>query len=344
MNGRSRTPRVRIRTPRVRIRTPRVRIRTPRVRIRTRCGAAGAAAAALLLVAGCATVPVRPAAQWLGALPDNATLYVSLDVERSVDVLRAALERAGPESREVGPMLERTDRLYAAVERADPSSPARLSLVALGSYPAGLIRSRLCSSRSWETVKSSAGTYYVSAKAGVQVGVPKGYAVLVSTGAIETLLARFAAPVAPPLPAEVAEGMERADMVLYLPELPGGLPGAPGGAALPIREVWLDVRRTADRYDVAGTCNTATERDARSLVLLARLALVAWMRAQNLPDPIERLKTVTVTSEGAQVKLAGLSFAKDELVPVLLSLAGMTAPGGWEAAPGAGAGTGGAGT
>jgi hypothetical protein len=211
----------------------------------------GTAVAVLLLVAGCATAPVRPASQWLGALPGDAMLYLSLDVGRSADVLRAALERAGPETREVGPMLERTDRLYAAVEKAASSSPARLSLLALGSYPAGLIRSRLCGSRSWNTVKSTAGTYYVSTKAGLQVGVPKGYAVLVSTGAIETLLARFAAPVAPPLPAEVAEDMERADLVLYLPELPGGLPGTPGGAvSLPIREVWLDARRSGEVYTV----------------------------------------------------------------------------------------------
>ena len=149
-------------------------------------------------------------------------------------------------------------------------------------------------------------------------------------------LARFGAPVAPPLPAEVAEDMERADLVLYLPELPGGLPGAAGGAALPIREVWLDARRTADRYDVAGTCNTATERDARSLVLLLRLALVAWLRTQNLTDAAERLKAVTVAAEGAQVKLAGLSFTKDELVPLLLSVVGSKAPAGGETAPGAG--------
>jgi len=265
-------------------------------------------------------------------------------VERSADVIGAALEKAGPDAREIGPLLERTHRLYGAVEavpspapgKAAASSPARVSAVALGSYPAVLMRSRLCGSRSWDTVTSPAGRYYVSAKAGVQVGVPNGYAVLVSTGAIETMLARFGAPVAPPLPAEVAEDMERADLVLYLPELPGGLPGAAGGAALPIREVWLDARRTADRYDVAGTCNTATERDARSLVLLLRLALVAWLRTQNLTDAAERLKAVTVAAEGAQVKLAGLSFTKDELVPLLLSVVGSKAPAGGETAPGAG--------
>jgi hypothetical protein len=161
--------------------------------------------------------------------------------------------------------------------------------------------------------------------------VPGAYAVLVSTGSIEALLARFAAPIAPAMPPEAAEGMDSADLCLYLPELPGGLPtgaggaaGAAGSAALPIREVWLEARRTADRYEVEGTCNTASERDARSLVLLVRLALVAWMRSQELADVSGRLRNVTVAADGLQVKLAGLSFGKDEIAPVLLALAAGT--------------------
>ncbi|OHD72741.1 MAG: hypothetical protein A2177_04940 [Spirochaetes bacterium RBG_13_68_11] len=291
------------------------------VKARIAALAAGAAAAALLSMAGCATAPVRPSAQWLGVLPDSATLYVFLDVQRSADVLRSALEQAGPDMREVELLLERTDRLYASVEMAEGSA-SRVSVVALGSYPAGLIRSRLRGNRSWKTVKSPAGKYYVSSKAGLQVGVPGGYAVLASTGSIETLLARFAAPIAPAMPPEAAEGMDQTDLSLYLPELPGSLPGSLGGATLPIREVWLEARRAGDRYEVAGTCNTASERDARSLVLLLKLGLVAWMRSQELTDVSGRLSTVTVAADGAQVKLTGLYFAKEEIVPVLLALAG----------------------
>ena len=197
-----------------------------------------------------------------------------------------------------------------------------MSIVALGSYPAGLIRSRLCGSRSWTTVKSPVGTYYVYPKNGLQVSVPGGYAVLVSTGSMESLLARFAAPIAPAMPPDAADGMELADLCLYLPELPGGLAGVPGGADLPIREVWLEARRAGDRYDVTGTCNTASERDARSLVLLLKLGLVAWMRTQGLSDVTGRLKSVAVAADALQVKLSGLSFGKDEIVPVLLALAG----------------------
>ncbi len=187
-----------------------------------------------------------------------------------------------------------------------------------------MIRSKLCGSRAWETVKSPSGKYYTNGASGLQVSVPGPYAVLASAGSMEGLLARFAMPVAPAMPPEVAEDMESADVLLYLPELPGGLGGTAAGAAasLPIREIWLEARRDGDRYLVSGACNTASERDARGVVLVLRLGLVQWLRTQNLPDVSERLKSVTITADGSQVKLAGLSFAKEELVPVLLGLVG----------------------
>jgi hypothetical protein len=291
------------------------------------------AAALLLVLAGCATAPVRPAALWLGVLPDDATLYLSLDVPASADVIQGALQTADSGLREMGPLIERMSRLYAAVALAE-GSPPRLSAIALGSFPAGMIRSKLCGSRAWDTVKSASGKYYTNVKTGLQVSVPGPYAVLVSAGSMEGLLTRFEMPLAPAMPPEVAEDMESADLVLFLPSLPGGIGGA-AAANVPIREVWLEARREGDTYQVSGACNTASERDARSVVLLVKLGLVQWLRTQNLPDVGERLKTVTVSTDGQQVKLAGLAFGKDELVPVLLGLAGLSGGG-----TGAEAGTG----
>ena len=297
--------------------------------MKLRRAAAVGLAALLLALAGCATAPVRPAAQWLGVLPDDATLYLSLDVPASADVIQAALETADPELRQVGPLLDRMSRLYASVALAE-GSPPRLSAIALGSIPAGLIRSKLCGSRDWTTVKSASGKYYTNVKSGLQVSVPGPYAVLVSAGSIDGLMARFETPRAPAMPPEVAEDMESADLLLFLPELPGGLGGAAGAGtagataapSMPIREVWLEARRDGERYLVSGACNAASERDARGVVVLLRLGLVQWLRSQNLPDISERLKTVTVAADGLQVKLAGLAFGKDELVPVLLGLVG----------------------
>jgi hypothetical protein len=297
---------------------------------------AAGAAALMLALAGCATAPVRPAAQWLGVLPDDANLYLSLDVPASADVIQAALATASPDVREIGPLLQRMSRLYAAVILGE-GSPPRLSAIALGSFPAGMIRSKLCGSKAWDTVKSPPGKYYTNVKSGLQVSVPGPFAVLISAGSMDGLLARFAMPEAPALPPEVADDMETADLLLFLPELPGGLGGAAGtGAAtanLPIREVWLEAHRDGDRYLVSGTCNTASERDARSVVLLVKLGLVQWLRSQNLSDVSERLKTITVTADGQQVKLAGLAFGKDELVPVLLGMAGLSGGGIGAASP-----------
>ncbi len=77
--------------------------------MRFRHAAEAGAALVLLALAGCATAPVRPAAQWLGVLPDDATLYLSLDVPASADVIEAALPTAGADLRDIGPLL-REDR------------------------------------------------------------------------------------------------------------------------------------------------------------------------------------------------------------------------------------------
>jgi hypothetical protein len=297
--------------------------------VKLRHAVAAGAAALMLAFTGCATAPVRPAAHWLGVLPDDATLYLSLDVPASADVIQAALATANPDLREMKPLLERMSRLYAAVALSE-GTPPRLSAIALGSFPAGMIRSKLCGSRAWDTVKSPQGKYYTNVKSGLQVSVPGPYAVLISAGSMDGLLARFAIPLAPAMPPEVAEDMESADLLLYLPSLPGGLGGA---ANVPIHEVWLEARRDGDRYLVSGVCNTASERDARSVVLLARLGLVQWLRSQNLSDVSERLKTITVAAEGQQVKLAGLAFGKDELVPVLLGMTGLSGSGTGTASP-----------
>jgi hypothetical protein len=307
----------------------RARVRREGFLVTLRHAAAAGAAVLLLALAGCASAPVRPAAQWLGVLPDDATLYLSLDVPASADVIQAALQTASSDVRDMGPLLERMSRLYAAVALSE-GTPPRLSAIALGSFPAGMIRSKLCGSKAWDTVKSPSGKYYTNVKSGLQVSVPGPYAVLVSAGSMDGLLARFAMPLAPAMPPEVADDMESADLLLYLPSLPGGLGGAAGGTAaanVPIREVWLEARRDGDRYLVSGACNTASERDARSVVLLIKLGLVQWLRSQNLPDVSERLKAVTVAADGQQVKLAGLAFGKDELVPVLLGLAGLSGGG-----------------
>ncbi len=61
------------------------------------------------------------------------------------------------------------------------------------------------------------------------------------------------------------------------------------------------------------------EQKAKVVALAVRLGLVAWMRSQEVKEAAERLKTVTVSAAGLQVKLAGLRVTDEEIVPLFLS-------------------------
>ena len=110
--------------------------------------------------------------------------------------------------------------------------------------------------------------------------------------------------------------MEHADLVvLYLPELPGGI-GERGDPRRcpPIQEVWLSAAK-AHRVRGHGHREHGSEREAKLVALVLRLALVAWMRTQNLPNAAERLKAVSISADGTQVKLSGLASTMTRSCP-----------------------------
>lgn len=279
-----------------------------------------AAALVLLLLASCATVPQRTPSEWLGVLPEDATMYVSFSVTGSGDLLRKALKDAGPDFQDVGSLMDRTKRLVGAVTLAK-GAPARFDVAALGGYPSGIIGLRLHGNKEWKETSSPFGTYWQWSKAGLQMGIPNNGILLASNGGIERLLSRWASPIALTIPPDAARDMLNADFVLYMPQLPGNLTesAAQKGMSLPIQEVWMNAVKGKGGYELSGTVNTSSEREAKVVALALRLALVAWMRSQSVPDAAERLKPVTVSPVGLQVKLAGLNVTDAEIIPLFLS-------------------------
>jgi hypothetical protein len=279
----------------------------------------GAAAAALLL-STCATLPQRSPAQWMGVLPEDATMYVSFSVTGSSDLIKKALKEAGPDFQDVSSLMDRTKRLVAAVT-ITKGAPTRFDVAALGGYPSGIISLRLRGNREWTETPTPSGKYWQWSKAGLQMGIPNNGILLASNGGIEGLLARWASPVALTIPPDAAADMQKADFVLYIPELPGNLTesAAQKGMSLPIQEVWMNAVRRSSGYELSGTVNTSSEEKAKVLALALRLGLVAWMRSQNVVDLAKRLEPVTVTAVGLQVKLAGLHVNNDEIIPLFLS-------------------------
>jgi len=278
------------------------------------------AAVGMLLLASCVTVPARSPSEWLGVLPEDATMYLSFSVSGSADLVKKALKGAGPDFQDVSSLMDRTNRLVGAVTLAR-GSPARFDVVALGGYPSGIIGHRLRGNKEWKETASSHGSYWQWSKAGLQMGIPNNGILLASNGGIEGLLSRWGSPVALTIPPDAALDMKRSDFVLYMPELPGNLTesAAQKGMSLPIQEVWMNAVKVKGGYDLSGTVNTSSEQKAKVVALALRLGLVAWMRSQEVQEAAERLKPVTVSAVGLQVKLAGLRVTDEELIPLFLS-------------------------
>jgi hypothetical protein len=283
--------------------------------------------ACLLALSSCASVPERPPAEWLGVLPADSTLFVSLSIPPSAGMLKRALDDAGPDYADVKTLLDMTRRMYVAVSLAPEKAP-RYWAVALGSYPSALIGWRLGGNADWKGMSSAMGKWFQSEKRGLQVSLPADSVLLASNGGIEALFPRLRGSPALTLPPEVVKDMEKADLVVYIPELPGTVAGSDSGSIrMPIHEVWLDARRGGSSYVVGGTVNLTSEKEARLLTLVLKIGLVAWMRSQNLADAGERLKAVSIAPSGTQVILSGLSFTDDEIVPAFLSLIGVAPAG-----------------
>ena len=247
-------------------------------------------------------------------------MYVSFAVPGSAELIKKALKDAGPDLQDISSLMDRTKRMVAAVTLTK-GAPAKFDIAALGGYPSGIIGMRLRGNKEWTEAASPSGKYWQWLKSGIQMSIPNDGILLASNGGIEKLLSRWASPIALPVPPDAALDMQNADFVLYMPELPGNLTenAAQQGMSLPIQEVWLIAVKGKSGYELSGTVNTSSERNAKVLSLALRIGLVAWMRSQEMVDVAERLKPVTVTAEGLQVKLAGLHVTNDEIIPLLLS-------------------------
>ena len=287
------------------------------------------AVTAVVLLASCQTVPQRSSLDWLGVLPGDATMYISVAVPKSADLIRKTLKEGGPAYNDVITLSNWTTRLLVSVTMAK-ETPMSFAAVALGGYPSVLLRMSLSGKKEWKEVKAPDGSYYAWNKANLQLSVLNNSVLLAANGQMPTLLSRY--KTAPPLslPPEVASDMEKSDVVLYMPQLLGGIgegstdqPAAEESGDRPrlaIREVWLDAVKSNDGYVLGGTMNTDTEQQARVLSLVVRVGIVAWMKSSNFPDVAERLKSISVSPEGRSVRVKGIGVRDDELVPIILTL------------------------
>ena len=301
--------------------------------------------AALLLVAlvSCATVPQKTSFEWMSVLPADATMYISVAVPKSADLIHKTLKESGPAYNDVVTLSDMTKRLFMSVTTSK-EGPAQFAAVALGGYPATLIGWSLAGNKEWKQVAAPDGKYFAWNKANLQLSIPNGAVLLAANGQMPALLSRYKTPPQLSLPPDVISDMEKADIVIYMPQLPGGIgePGVDQPAAddsadhprLAIKDVWVDAVKTAGGYRMGGTMNTDTDQQARVHSLLVRVGIIAWMKSNNVPNTAERLKSITVTPQGNSVRADGIAVKDDELMPLILTLLNGPAAGTQPAADG----------
>jgi len=303
----------------------------------TACILAGCGA---LLLASCATVPQRSQTEWMGVLPGDATMYISVLVPKSADLIRKTLKEAGPAYNDVITLSGMTKRLLVSVS-VQKDAPMRFAAVALGGYPSVLIGISLNGKKEWKQESAPDGNFYLWNKANLQLSIPNGGTILAANGDMPALLSRYKTPIPLPIPAEVADDMAKTDIVLYMPQLPGGMGettvGQPAASQsddrphLGVREVWVGAMKSKDGYVLGATVNTGTEQQARALSFVLRVGIIAWMKSTNVPDVAARLRAITVSPLGASVRVKGVAVSDTEIMPLIISLLG-----GGPAAPGDG--------
>jgi len=286
-------------------------------------------AVGLLLLASCATVPQRSALEWMGVLPGDATMYISVLVPQSADLIRKTLKESGPAYNDVITLSDMTKRLLVSVS-VQKDAPLRFAAVALGGYPSLLIGVSLSGKKEWKQISVQDGNYYLWNKANLQLSIPNGSIILAANGDMPALLSRYKTPVPLPIPPEVADDMAKSDIVLYMPQLPGGIgeasndqPSAEESNDRPhlgVREVWVDAVKTKDGYVLGATVNTGNEKQANALSFVLRVGIIAWMKSTNVPDVVARLRAITVSPDGASVRVKGVAVSDKEIVPLIVTL------------------------
>ncbi len=274
--------------------------------------------AAVALLASCATLPERRSRDWMAALPPGDTLYLAARLDAFQDLLADLLPGGGKDV-QLREALRRTERLYASL-RLRPGAPPEMAAIALGDYPSGSLSWQLGCSPDWQR-QGPGGEFWASRREPLQLALPERRLILVATAGMERLLALLRQPGPDPLPQAARRDMETSELIVFFPVLPDS-GGAAGLSRLPIRRSWVTARPAGDGVAVGAFFGLEEVKNARILESLLRLAVVALLREQQLPDVAERLKGMEVTMEPSGIRLSGLRLSARETLGLIQALIG----------------------
>jgi hypothetical protein len=273
-------------------------------------------------MASCATPPPqKPVSTWLGMLPAESSLLISIkNVKGTRPLLNGLLGRMKLDVPDVRTLLDKTEKIFAAVTFSE-KGPLLFSILLIGRYPRAWISFGMGFNKNWRRAASSAG-YWEHKKTKLKLAHHAGYMIILSNGNMEKLLSLSRQPEPGTYMQEIALALDTADGFFLFPRfcdnaIPRDIPI--NTKKLPIREVWFGIETEKHKFSVRGAFNLGEKKNAELFLTTFKTFIIWLMRNAHVAKFVPR---VEVAVDSHLVRVVGSLFTKEEVLKMIDVLAG----------------------
>lgn len=279
----------------------------------------------LVFLFSCATVERAVPPSGPDLLPGGGDLYISLDVEKSRDAAGELFLPFLGDEKLINTFLDKTDRVSLALFTSG-KSPQGFALSAQGNYPVSAISWGLSINREWELVHKKPRIYKQKGTP-LNLSLPDSRTLLASSGYMEEMISAYSEGGGMGMPSRVAGVLSSAEFGFYAPVIP---PVLAEGIGIDPRLIKTDgiiavfKNRNEEGYSLSAEILMKSEREARALNALLRLAVLAGRKSQDLTGRPFPMYDARVDFAGSSVFVEGISFTEE----IFFELLGMASKGG----------------
>ncbi len=283
---------------------------------------------AILLVSSCATVPPQPKPDtWFSILPEKSDIYFFLRKEEMTDIIDGIIDGTKFDSKDVRFVISKTNIMYGSVITGDENKENLVSLVALGSYPRGMMNLQLWMNSAWKN-RGETQKYWYNKSEDIELWIPSSDVLMISQGFMSEMERNYSEPRYLVIPEKLKSDMNSADFIVYVPGVSEGksidssINPALKKSNIPINALWFSMKRKDADFLVGADFIMPTEKQARLFSFVFRLVLTAWLRSEKVEGIAEKLKGVKISSNGNNVDISGLVLPTQNVLAVALKFMG----------------------